>query len=87
VGPRAGLDAGARRKIPCPCRGSNLDRPVVPRFNESVRDINPPNLGSENGTVVLGRPVYINRSVSLHLLSTPTVVSWQQIDTVLGISD
>jgi hypothetical protein len=28
VGPRAGLDAEARRKI-CPCRGSNLDRPIV----------------------------------------------------------
>jgi hypothetical protein len=27
VGP--GLDAGARRKILCPCRGSNLDRPIV----------------------------------------------------------
>jgi hypothetical protein len=26
-GPRAGLDAGARRKI-CPRRGSNLDRPI-----------------------------------------------------------
>jgi hypothetical protein len=25
VGLRAGLDAGARRKILCPCRGSNLD--------------------------------------------------------------
>jgi hypothetical protein len=27
-GPRAGLDAGARRKILCPCRGSNPDRPA-----------------------------------------------------------
>jgi hypothetical protein len=29
VGLRAGLDAGARGKILCPCRGSNLDRPIV----------------------------------------------------------
>jgi hypothetical protein len=28
VGPRAGLDAGARRKISS-CRGSNLDHPIV----------------------------------------------------------
>jgi hypothetical protein len=28
VGPRAGLDAGAKRKILCPCRGSNPDRPA-----------------------------------------------------------
>jgi hypothetical protein len=28
VGPRAGLDAGARRKTLCPCRGSNPDRPA-----------------------------------------------------------
>jgi hypothetical protein len=26
---RSGLDAGARRKILCPCRGSNLNRPIV----------------------------------------------------------
>jgi hypothetical protein len=26
VGHKAGLDAGARRKILCPCRGSNPDR-------------------------------------------------------------
>jgi hypothetical protein len=29
VGPRAGLDTGARGKILCPRRGSNPDRPVV----------------------------------------------------------
>jgi hypothetical protein len=28
VGPRAGLDAGVRRKILCPCRGLNPDRPA-----------------------------------------------------------
>jgi hypothetical protein len=28
VGPRAGLDAEAKRKILCPCRGSNPDRPT-----------------------------------------------------------
>jgi hypothetical protein len=28
VGPRADLDAGARRKIVCPCRGSNPGRPA-----------------------------------------------------------
>jgi hypothetical protein len=28
VGPKAGLDAGARRKILCLCRGLNPDRPA-----------------------------------------------------------
>jgi hypothetical protein len=28
VGPRTGLDAEARRKILCPCWGSNPDRPA-----------------------------------------------------------
>jgi hypothetical protein len=28
VGPRGGLDAEARRKILCPCWGSNPDRPA-----------------------------------------------------------
>jgi hypothetical protein len=28
VGPRAGLDTKAKRKILCPCRGSNTDRPA-----------------------------------------------------------
>jgi hypothetical protein len=28
VGPRAGLDAGTIRKILCPCRGSNPNRPA-----------------------------------------------------------
>jgi hypothetical protein len=31
MGPRAGLDAGARRKILCPCQGSNPDRPACSR--------------------------------------------------------
>jgi hypothetical protein len=29
VGLRDGLNAGARRKILCPCRESNLDHPIV----------------------------------------------------------
>jgi hypothetical protein len=29
MGPRSGLDTEARGKMFCPCRGSNLDRPVV----------------------------------------------------------
>jgi hypothetical protein len=29
VGHRTGLDTGTRRKILCPCRGSNLDCPIV----------------------------------------------------------
>jgi hypothetical protein len=29
VGPRAGLGTEAREIILCPCRGSNLDRPIV----------------------------------------------------------
>jgi hypothetical protein len=29
VGPRAGLVTGARRKILYPCRGLNLDSPIV----------------------------------------------------------
>jgi hypothetical protein len=29
VGPRVSLDTEVRGKILCPCRGSNLDRPVV----------------------------------------------------------
>jgi hypothetical protein len=29
VGSRAGLDAGTKKKIICPCRGSNLNRPIV----------------------------------------------------------
>jgi hypothetical protein len=28
VDPRAGLNAGARRKVLCPCQGSNPDRPA-----------------------------------------------------------
>jgi hypothetical protein len=29
VDPRAALDVGAKRKVLCPCRGSNLDHPIV----------------------------------------------------------
>jgi hypothetical protein len=36
VGPRAGLDTEARGKILCPCRGSNLYRPVVQPVEERV---------------------------------------------------
>jgi hypothetical protein len=46
VGPRAGLDAGARRKILCLCRGSNPGRAVhsqilteLPRLLSSIRAV------------------------------------------------
>jgi hypothetical protein len=38
VGPRAGLDAGARRKIICPCRGSNPDRPARSQTQYCLRN-------------------------------------------------
>jgi hypothetical protein len=38
VGPRAGLDTPARRKILYLCRGSNLDRPVVQPIGRHYTD-------------------------------------------------
>jgi hypothetical protein len=42
VGLRAGLDAEARVKILCPCRGSNPDRPVVQPVVRHYTDLTTP---------------------------------------------
>jgi len=36
MGPRAGLDTEDRGKIPCPCRGSNPDRPVRSMWTQFI---------------------------------------------------
>jgi hypothetical protein len=42
VGLRAGLDTEDRGKIICPCRGSNLDRPVVQSVSRHYTDLATP---------------------------------------------
>jgi hypothetical protein len=38
VGPRVGLDTDARGKIICPCRGSNVNQPVVQSVDRHCTD-------------------------------------------------
>jgi hypothetical protein len=42
VGPRAGLDTEVTGKVLCPCRGSNLDRPVVQSVARHRADMSQP---------------------------------------------
>jgi hypothetical protein len=48
VGPIVGLDAGTKRKILCPCRGSNPDRPAPDTTLTELPRLLPNNVFREN---------------------------------------
>jgi hypothetical protein len=85
VGPRAGLDTEARGKIICPCRGSNLDGPLVDRHC-TVRATPAPRLSKYEAEMpstqsqlefmcICASHKILNRSVTVQILSFYCIAS------------
>jgi hypothetical protein len=69
VGPRAGLDAGARRKIPCPCQGSIPDRPAP---SQTLYARNKTRRGCNESFPLHGVHIHVSQVRFVHILSTGT---------------